>query len=63
MEIVKNSDKTFKCPRCGTEVRINKISDVHYGIISSEVGFLTGLKYNYGDYLICPTCCAKIVLE
>lgn len=62
MEIIKQGDKTYKCNICGTEMRINKISDLRHGI----VGRYDGLFFSeaiYGDYILCPRCGNKIVIS
>lgn len=63
MEIVKDSNKIYKCPICGCEVKITKISDVHYGFIRFEDTGLFFKKELNGSYLICPKCCNKIIIS
>ena len=63
MEIIKYGDKTHKCKRCECEVKITKSSDIHYGFVGfDDTGFFFKEALN-GEYLICPQCGNKIVLN
>lgn len=63
MEIVNKGDKTYKCKRCGCEVRINKPYDVIHGFVGfDDTGFFFSRPLD-GDYLICPQCNNKIVIK
>ena len=63
MEIVKHSDKVYKCKHCGCEVRITSPNDVHEGFVGfDDTGFFFKKPLD-GTYLICPDCREKIVLK
>ena len=63
MEIVKQGDKTYKCQRCGCEVKIDKPYDIIHGFVGlDDTGFFFK-KPLEGDYLICPQCRNKIVIQ
>lgn len=63
MEIVKDSDKIYKCKKCGCEMKITGPSDIHYGFVGfDDSGFFFKNPLD-GEYLICPKCCNKIVLK
>lgn len=60
MEIVKEGNHVYECPRCGCQFKINKY-DLRFHL-NQHWMFITNI-YDREDYVNCPQCGDEVIID